>query len=91
MIERREVTATDVAKSINGYDELAIARAFGKDVDELRGTMAIRAVVFLQLRREGVKDAEAKRGCMELTVTELNEFFAEEEPDADLQDEDPKA
>lgn len=82
-------TATDLALSLNGYDEIAIAKFFNADWTELqdRPFTFLRALIFVAERRGGAKDAEAYKTAMTFTQTEAGAYFAEdptgeEQPDA---------
>jgi len=83
-------TADDVFMGLNGFDEIAIAAHFGSRIEQLRprqledGTPAgeaftfMRALVFIDRRRAGLRDAEAHTFAMELTMDDLtNHYFAE--------------
>lgn len=69
--------------SLNGFDEQAIAAAFGEDIMALRDKPSrfIRALVFIEKRREGMKDAEAKKAAMEMTMADIEEAFTAGEED----------
>lgn len=82
-------TATDVVRSLTGYDELAIAKHYGADVVELqeRPLMFLRALMFVMERRGGAKDAEAYRIAMSATGAEVNDYF----PDDPAHNDDPES
>lgn len=82
-----DITASDMFLSLNGFDELAVAKAFGSDVAELREAPMrfMRALAFIHRRREGDKDAEAYKAAMNLTIEEAGNYFA---PDLDEVDPD---
>ena len=81
-------TADDVFMGLNGFDEIAIAAHFGSRIEQLRprqledGTPAgeaftfMRALVFIDRRRQGLRDAEAHTFAMELTMADLSDYFA---------------
>lgn len=85
------MTAGEFYESITGYDEIAIERAFdGQLLDwahnEETGspgqpTKLLRALIFVDQRREGLKDLEAKHAALNLSVKECQEYFAEEDDD----------
>lgn len=80
-----------IGRTINGFEEMAIERAFGKSFRHLGdGTLAARAILFVQWCREGVKDKDAYRNAMLLGIEELESMFSNPEPEADEED-DPKA
>lgn len=79
-----------VAKSLNGFDEIAIETAFRRPFRKMdTGTLMARAILFTVYRREGTKDADAYRRAMLLTVEELEATFADLEDD--LEDDEGKA
>jgi len=84
------MTATDVALSLNGFDEIAIAKLFGCDYTELkdRPVMFLRSLMFVMERRAGAKDAEAYKSAMSATAREVNDYFPDETPDLDPDDPD---
>lgn len=82
----------DTLDSVTGYDEIAITQAFGRYFGVLVDdpTMLARALIFVLKRREGMKDAEAKKFVMELRVGQVNDWFDNDE-DADPEDPDTPA
>lgn len=88
-------TPTGTFTTLNGFDEIAISKAFGQDIAVLQRTVPLtyhRALVFALKRREGLKDPDAKKAALELTIRELDDFFDADAPDADLtEDADPNA
>lgn len=81
-------TVGDTLKSLTGYDELAIDRAFGKGLDELNARELARALVFTLERRGGASDADAKRTALELPMSELDTRFETETEELD--EEEPE-
>lgn len=75
-------TAREMVRSLTGWDEIAIERKFESKMTDLATTMAARAAVFVQLRREGNDDANAYGLCMNMPMGEVEDFFADE-PAAD--------
>lgn len=72
-------TTLEVTESLNGFDEIAIEQAFGRDLDDLNGRHYLRALIFIMKRRDGVDVVKAKRAAMEVPIKELGDHFAEEE------------
>ncbi|MDF1705067.1 MAG: hypothetical protein P1U38_09860 [Aeromicrobium sp.] len=91
-MSQTDKTATEVMESLTGFDEIAIAQQFGSEVLVLgkdRQTAFMRAMVFIDLRRAGSSDAEARQDAMSLPLKEVNEYFAaDDEIDADDPDTD---
>lgn len=83
-----EMTAEDFFRTLNGFDEIAIAQSFGTDIYVLRNKPLtfLRALVFVHSRRQQNKDGEAHTYAMERTVGELETYFAEEKPELDPDD-----
>lgn len=78
-------TLQEALNSLTGYDEIAIAQAFGKDISTLleTPTTAGRALIFVLNRREGRPDKEAKAAAMELPLGDVNAYFSSDDPDPD--------
>lgn len=87
-MSKTDQTAEDLFQSLTGYDEIAISKAFGEDLNGLRTKpfMFLRALIFVQLRRGGAKDEAAKREALEMTMTQLESFF---EIDTEVMPEEP--
>lgn len=81
----QEMTAEDFFRTINGFDEIAIARTWGADIADLRKKpfTFMRALVFVDFRRQGRNDNEAHQDALSLTVGELEDYFAEDAPELD--------
>lgn len=81
MTER--ITADEMVESLTGYDEIAIEKHFGAGPFQLvnsgRETSLMRALVFIQLRRGGQPDHEAKEAVMQLPLKEVQARFAEDD------------
>jgi hypothetical protein len=79
------MTAEDMFGSINGFDEIAIRQSFGEDVSTLRKTpfRFMRALVFIDQRRKGLRDPDAYGAAMAVTMKEIESYFAEEVPELD--------
>ncbi len=82
-------TATDVALSLNGFDELAIAKYFNADVTQMedRPVLFLRALIFVVERKAGAKDTDAYKTAMTFTQTEAAAYF----PDEPTDDEEPES
>lgn len=85
-----DLTAKDMFQSLTGYDEIAVLKTFGEDISTLRHRpfMFLRTLVFVDYRRRGgAKDQQAHKAAMDLTMAELEDYFAED-PDEDEDDTD---
>lgn len=77
-----DMTGEEMFESFTGYDEIAVAKAFGLEVGSLaneKPTMFLRCMVFVHLRRQGKTDVEAKDVVMNMSLKECNGYFAENE------------
>lgn len=86
-------TATDVALSLTGFDEVAITKFFGVEYTELedRPMMFLRTLMFIVERRGGTKDSEAYKAAMNATTREVSDYFPDdptETASADLTDDE---
>lgn len=64
-----------MAKSLTGFDEIAIRKAFASPFEDLSGMFGTRALLFTQLRRDGATDADAFKVVMDATVGEIMEVI----------------
>jgi hypothetical protein len=69
------------ADGLNGFEELAIERFFKRGIDELPATIVVRALMFIRLRRDGVKDPLAYRASMTVLLSRLRELFTNDRTD----------
>lgn len=86
---KTNMTADEFLESLTGFDEIAIEKAFGADVMALADTRQsafIRSLVFVQHRRDGLKDLEAKAAALAMT---LGEVLAAFDDDDEVDPEDP--
>lgn len=84
------LTAEDMFGSLNGFDEIAIAQAFKADITTLRHRPLafLRALAFVNERRQGSPDATAYTTVMEMPVSEVDSYFPETEVELDATDPD---
>jgi hypothetical protein len=64
--------------TLTGFDEVAIGKAFGANLDALAargGLDAVRALVFTHRRREGDDDKTAKKFAQEATRRQVADYF----------------
>ena len=85
-------TADDFFMSLNGFDELAIAKEFKTSIGDLRQgdepLNFLRALAFVHRRREGDRDAAAYTTVMELTIAQVVKYFTtRDDDDEDLTDD----
>ncbi len=76
----------DVLGSLSGWDELAIRQFFGARWSEMLqddASMLTRAMVFtVERRKDGVEDGAAYRAAMALTLSQVNDMFSDDDPEA---------
>lgn len=75
------LTPDEMVHSLNGYDEIAIGKHFDAEIMALkkRPLTFLRALVFIDQRRKGLTDPEAKDAALLLTLSEVHDYFAEDE------------
>lgn len=67
----------EIAGSLTGFDEIAIERAFGREITDLgESTKSLRALAFVLARRDGLDDAAAYNQVMGQPLTALMDQFA---------------
>lgn len=80
-------TADDFFMSLNGFDELAIAKEFKTSIGDLRQgdepLSFLRALAFVHRRREGDKDSAAYTAVMTLTIAEVVKYFTNRDTEED--------
>ncbi|KRF19663.1 hypothetical protein [Nocardioides sp. Soil796] len=85
MNEEKKITADEFIESLTGFEEIAIAKAFGDEVFNLaqnKETMFVRALVFVHFKREGSNDPEAKKQALSMTLKAAQSMFADEDDTA---------
>lgn len=78
---------SETVDTLTGFDEQDIEKQFGADFDALRLTMQLRALVFVHAKRDGADPKAAYKAAMGISLKDLGDKFADEEPEVD--DEDP--
>lgn len=76
-----ETTANGMFETLTGFDEIAIKREFKADIYTLAAedkAAFMRALIFIDQRRAGLKDAAAYRAAMELPQAASVDYFAAE-------------
>lgn len=77
------IGAEEMTESLTGFEEIAVAKAFGRDISDLPGTQPMRALVFVWHKRtDGVTDQVAYEKAMNLSLKESMGYF-------DMADADP--
>ena len=82
--------ADELAKSINGFEQIAIRERFREKLETLTedGTMFMRSLLFVVEKRDGKKDSDAYSAVMTMPLQEVVEKFKGED---DLDEEDESA
>lgn len=77
-----EMTAEEFVNSVNGYDEIAVKKRFGKKpipLGEEDKFDFVRALIFVAERRKGLTDDAAYEACMAATYAEAGNYFADDD------------
>ena len=71
-------TAQQVYDSANGFDEIAVKKAFGTSLLSLKDDPMTfgRALAFIVAKRGGKNDMEAKQAVLGLSNARLSDYFA---------------
>lgn len=81
------ITVEEMVETLTGFDEIAIGKAFpGFDIyndGDVQGVKALRALAFVQFRRGGANDPEAKDKALGLTLKAAKNMFIDEDEDLD--------
>lgn len=67
--------------SLNGFEEIAVEKAFGQRIERLPETECVRAVIFTMLIREGTDRRDAHTQAMTKTMGEVQALIL---PEGDL-------
>lgn len=92
--ETPELLDADIlAKSINGFEQIAIRQTFRERLDSLAGdgTMFMRALLFVLEKRDGASDGDAFRNVMLLGLDDVVSRFKGDDAAPDEDDEDAVA
>lgn len=73
-----KINYREFASSLTGFEEIAVQRSFGHELDELGKTILARALLFIQAKRDGAKDADAYRTVMNLRLDQVEDRFRTE-------------
>ena len=81
------MTLDEMVESLTGRDERAIEKHFDGfyiyTQGETKGVLAMRALAFVQFRRDGQTDRDALKSAMDLTFKDLTTRFLPDEPEID--------
>lgn len=81
-----QISFTESVETLTGFDEQDIEKHFGNDFDSLRVTMQLRALVFVHTKRGGTDAKSAYKAAMEISLKDLGDRFADEEPEVNAED-----
>ena len=62
-------------RSLTGFDEIAIEQQFRRPLEDLSNTGTVRALAFVQFRRDGLDDKAAHEKAMGATFGALDDMF----------------
>jgi hypothetical protein len=76
-------TAQQVYDSANGFDDIAVKKAFGASLLSLKDDAMTfgRALAFIVAKRDGLNDMQAKQTVLGLSNAALSDYFAVGESD----------
>ena len=83
MSDNEKINADEVVRSLNGFEDIAIEKAFGVALLKMDEMRASRALLFILKRRDGANDFDAYKGAMEVTFGDLMDTFETEDDDED--------
>lgn len=73
--------ADEYLDSLTGWEEQAIAKAFGEDVSVLattKPTAFLRSMAFVMFQREGDKFGEARARAMDTSLQQIRGLFTDD-------------
>lgn len=79
----------EMFKSLNGFDEIAIRKVMGEDIYAQAGVVdgekqmpmsALRSLLFIAARRQGMKDVQAKNMALSVTVGDMDRIIIQPDP-----------
>lgn len=73
------INPRELSRSFTGYDEIAIEQRFKRAFTDLPATLASRAMIFVQLRRDGAKDNDAYKVAMDMPLGRIDVLFVKVE------------
>lgn len=77
-----KLTAEGFVKTLTGFDEIAIEKAFDADIYQIadkKPVLSLRMLVFVDQTRSGATPAEAKDAALSMTTGGLEGYFAEDD------------
>jgi hypothetical protein len=85
------ITALEGMRSLTGFDEIAVEKAFGKEFDDLNGRDTVRAVIFVLEKRAGANDKDAKQYAMSVPMGQLDDHFETDPEEVDENEPETEA
>lgn len=87
-------TLEEVMESLTGHDDNAVAQHFGLppiDLGEKNSMMAMRAMVFVTKRRDGMSDDAARNFSMDLPLKAVLAYFLDPSEESEESGKDESA
>ena len=90
MIDKTDLTISELVETLTGFEEQDIEKAFGAQIEdllEIKPTMGMRALAIVVVKRDLEKQdvkapgSKAHKHVMDMTLRQVNDFFADDEPD----------
>lgn len=81
------LSVSEMSESLTGFEEIAVSKAFGKEIGDLPGTQPLRALVMVWHKRDGLDDSAAYQAAMNLSLKGCTGFF---DADDEINDDQPE-
>lgn len=81
-----KITASEMLQTLTGFEELAIEKHMGVDPyadGERKPLKVMRALTFVNATRQGLDAVKARQQAMDMPMSQVQEQFADEEPELD--------
>lgn len=85
MITKTNLSLPEVVETLTGFDEQYIRERYGSDIEDLLDNQpreGMRALAIAVVKHEGTSADLAYTHVMGLNMKQLNDFFADDEPEA---------
>lgn len=89
-----KITANEMFESLTGFEEIAVERKFGATVEGLaegKPLRLLRALSFVQFKRDGLDDTKAYNAAMDMTLAQAQAHFTEDDRDLEAGEDNAPA
>jgi hypothetical protein len=92
-MSKTDLSVSEVMDSLTGFEEIAIEKHMAYDIytdDEAkaRPVLLMRCLVFVLEKRAGLKDTDAMKAAMGMSVKDVNDYFPDTVEDVEPNDPD---